>query len=84
MGLHIKMDKLLLDCADWCCILSPLLQLFIHELAVVVITEDCTTIIELRGYFDELPRFSCDSKIANQGHSTQGIQGSRNGSFALE
>lgn len=70
------MDKLLLDCLDGCGFLSSLLQLCVLQLVVFAFTENRTTIIQLRGYFNEFAGVTCNAKATNQGDTAEGLQGS--------
>lgn len=78
------MDKLLFDCADGGGVLPPLLQLLVHQLAVVAALKDCTAVLQLRGHPNEPAGLACDQKTADKGDAAQGLQGSGDGSLAME
>lgn len=77
LGLHIQVDKLLLDCFDWCCLLSSVLQLRVHQLAVVASAENGATIIQLRRHFDEFAGVARNAKTTDKSDTKKGLQGSR-------
>lgn len=70
------MDKLLFHCADGSGILSSLLQLRVHALAVETVAEDRAAVVQLRGHSDEFAGVACDAKTTDKGDATQGVQGS--------
>lgn len=70
------MDKLLFDCLNGCSFLSSLLQLRVLELAIFAFTENSTTIIQLRGYFNEFVGVTRDTEATNQSDAEKGLQGS--------
>lgn len=77
------MDQLLFDCADRCCVLSSILQLCIYELAAIVAAENRTTVVQLRGHFNEFPGFACYAKSPDQSDTAQGLQRPRKWQVSL-
>lgn len=62
LGLHIEVDEFLFNCINGSCILSSILQSCIYELVAIAAIENGTTIIQLRGYSDELFGITCNTK----------------------
>lgn len=77
LGLHIQVDELLLDCFDWCCLLSSLLQLCVHQLVVVASTQNGATVIQLRRHFNEFAGVARYTKATDKSDTEKGLQGSR-------
>lgn len=75
LGIHLQVDQLLLDSPDGGGVLSQILQLFVHELVIVVAVEDREAVVELRGHFDELSGVACDAETTDKGDPAEGVQG---------
>ncbi len=67
------MDQLLFDCPDGCSVLSSLLQLCVLQLAVLASTENSSTIIQLRGHFDEFVGVARHTKTTHQSYTEKGL-----------
>lgn len=74
MGLYIKVDKLLFNCTNGCCILPSILQLCIHKLVAATIAENGATIVQLRRHSHELSHIACDTKVSHQSYTAQRLQ----------
>lgn len=75
MGIHIQVDELLFHCAHRGGLLSPLLQLSVHQLAVDTAAENRPAVVQLRGHFDESVGVACDTKATHQSDAAQRLQG---------